>query len=60
MTKNLESADRILKLALAFTVILCYLFGIISGPMGVVLLVLSSAVVLFFVARMLFGWISMD
>lgn len=60
MTKNLESADRMLKLILAFSVVLCYLFGIISGPFGVLLLVLSSVLILFFVARVMFGWISMD
>jgi hypothetical protein len=44
MTKNLETADKIVKLSLAFLILILYYFGLIQGPFAEVLMVLSCVV----------------
>jgi len=44
MTKNLETADRIAKLALASVTVILYFFRMIQGPFAEALLVLSVTV----------------
>lgn len=39
--KNLDSADRILKVVLAISVVACYLPGVISGPFATILMVMA-------------------
>lgn len=51
MTKNLETADRIAKLALAITTTVLYLSGIIAGPSALALFLLSILVLLIFVLK---------
>lgn len=54
MTKNLETADRIVKLVLAVSTIVLFTAGIISGPFALTLVVLSSFVIVLFAARFFF------
>ena len=54
MTKNLETADTLVKLILAISTIILYITRIISGPFAVVLLILSIAIILLHVVRVLF------
>lgn len=60
MNPNLESADKVVKLLLAFSIILSYALGIIQGPVGVLLVILSTTLMLFFGIRLVFRWITMD
>ena len=45
MTRNLETADRIVKLVMALMMIVLYLVGMIHGPWATALLNLSILVV---------------
>lgn len=60
MTKNLESADHVAKITLAGAVIVSYLFDLITGPSAVILLVLAIVVVLSFIVRLAYKWMTMD
>lgn len=51
MTKNLETADRLVKLILAFTVSLAYFTGTISGPLAQVLMILGLIVIFIFIVK---------
>lgn len=51
MTKNLEHADSVVKLALAVSVLICYGFGIIAGPFAHALGFLSLVVIVIFIVR---------
>jgi hypothetical protein len=54
MTKNLETADKIAKLALALTTLVFYFFDIINGPFATGLMLLSVMVILvYFIKSML-------
>jgi hypothetical protein len=46
MTRNLETADRIVKLVMALMTIVLYMAGMIHGPWATALLILSVLVVL--------------
>jgi hypothetical protein len=46
MTKNMGSADRIIRVMIAVIVVALYFAGIVSGVLGIVLLVLSGIFVL--------------
>lgn len=46
MTKNMGSADRIIRVIIAAIVGILYFTGIISGTLGIVLLVLAGVFVL--------------
>jgi len=46
MKKNLGSADRIIRVILAAVLVALYYSGVISGTIGIVLVVLSAVFVL--------------
>lgn len=46
MKKNMGSADKILRIAIAVIVAVLYFTGIISGMLGTILLVLAAVFVL--------------
>ncbi len=46
MKKNMGIADRIIRIVIAAVVVVLYFIGIISGTLGIVLLVLSGVFVL--------------
>lgn len=60
MTKNLETADTVVKLVLAFAIIIFYFIGLITGPFAVVLLVLSIVVWLIFLAKIAYALMIRD
>jgi len=60
MTQNLESADHAAKLILASAVIISYMLDWVSGPSALVLLVLACVVVLSYILRMVYKWMTMD
>jgi hypothetical protein len=60
MTKNLETADTIVKLILAVLVITFYFSSVISGPLARVLMILSLIVLFIFFFRILLVFITRD
>lgn len=54
MTKNLETADTIVKLALAGFIIALFFMKVIAGPVAVALVVLSFLILLIYAARLIF------
>lgn len=60
MTKGLESADHIAKLFLSGGVILSYFFDWISGPSSLFLLLLALVVLLTFIVKIAYRWITLD
>lgn len=60
MTRNLETADIIVKVVLAITVIVFYFTRIINGPFAIALLVLAVAVLLIFLAKTIWALILRD
>ncbi len=46
MTKNMGSADRIIRMIIAATIVALYFTGIIRGALGLVLIALSAIFVL--------------
>jgi hypothetical protein len=60
MTKNLETADMVVKLTLAVTVLVFYFTRVITGPFATTLMILSSVVIVVFVTRLIFARIFMD
>ncbi len=46
MKKNMGSADKILRIAIAVIVAVLYFLGVISGLLGTILLVLAAVFVL--------------
>lgn len=60
MKKDIESADHVAKITLAGAVIVSYFFDLIRGPSAVILLVLAILVVLAFIVRIAYKWITMD
>lgn len=55
MTKNLETADMIVKLVLAVAVIIFYFTNLITGPFATTLLVLSIIVLVIFMAKAIYS-----
>lgn len=53
MMKNLETADRIVKLVLSVTTVILFFAGVIAGPFARVLVLLSFGVITIFVVRLL-------
>ena len=49
--RNLNSADRLIKLTLSVSVVVLYLIGIISGPEGIMLLILSCGLLAVYLAK---------
>lgn len=60
MTKNLETADMIVKLILALSAVIFYFAHIISGPVARVLMILGILVIVIFVARTLLTLLTRD
>lgn len=54
MIKNLETADKIVKLVLAVSVIVLFLTNVIAGPFAVALVILSFFVLIIYAARLLY------
>lgn len=52
MTKNLETADRIAKLALSVSTVVLFFTGIIAGPFARWLVILSFVIIGLFVVRL--------
>jgi hypothetical protein len=55
MTRNLETADVIVKLTLAIAVLILYFTRLITGPSATGLMILAIVVILIFVARLVFA-----
>lgn len=55
MNRNLETADLIVKLALAIMLLIFYFTGLISGSFALILAILSFGVVALFVAKFLWS-----
>lgn len=53
MTRNLETADYIVKLVLALGIIVLYLTKVIAGPFAIVLLVLAGLILLLDAVKLL-------
>jgi hypothetical protein len=53
MNKNLDTGDSIVKLVLSGLVMLTYFTGVITGPFAHVLFILSLAVVLIFMVKII-------
>lgn len=51
MIHNLNSADRLIKLTLSVSVVVLYLIGVISGPEGTMLLILSCSLLAVYLAK---------
>jgi hypothetical protein len=51
MTKNLDTADRIAKLALAGTTLILYFSRLIQGPFAGALLILSVTVIFIYLIK---------
>ncbi|MEO5603856.1 MAG: DUF2892 domain-containing protein [Cyclobacteriaceae bacterium] len=60
MTKNLKTADTIVKLILAVTVLIFYFTRLISGPFAMALMFLSLIVILIFLIQLFFTKVFMD
>lgn len=60
MSKNLETADKIVKLSLAMAVIVFYFIGVITGPFARALMIMASIVILIFSARIFLARYSKD
>jgi hypothetical protein len=60
MTKNIETADTIVKLILAVLVIAFYFSRVISGPLAQVLMFLAVIVLLIFVVKALLILVTRD
>lgn len=60
MTKNIDTADRILKIALSVAVLICYALGVMAGPMGLVLLILAATALASSLLKVFFSWMWMD
>ena len=54
MTKNLEAADRISKLALSTMTVVFYLFDLIQGPFATILMILSVTMILGYLIKIFF------
>jgi hypothetical protein len=53
MTKNLETADKIAKVSLSLTCLIFYALKIIRGPFAHALMILSVAVIVLYVIKLL-------
>lgn len=60
MTKNLETADMIVKLVLALSAVIFYFTRIISGPVARVLMILGVLIIVIFVVRILLTLLTRD
>ncbi|MBT1686461.1 hypothetical protein [Dawidia soli] len=60
MTKNLDTADTIVKLTLAVAVVVFYFGRVISGPVARGLVILAIALIVRFVAKALLLFITRD
>ena len=58
MTKNLETADTLVKLVLAISVILLYSADVIAGPFAVALVVLAALVLLIYAMTLFLSFLS--
>lgn len=53
MMKNLETADKMVKLVLSVTTVILFFAGVIAGPFARLLVVLSFGVIAIFLVRLL-------
>jgi hypothetical protein len=60
MTRDLETADTIVKLSLAITVVIFYFAKIITGLFATALMILGVIVLAIFLAKVLYARIFMD
>jgi hypothetical protein len=60
MTKNLENADMIVKLLLAFLVVVFYFTNVISGPLARALMILALLVIGIFAAKVILMMFTRD
>lgn len=60
MTRYLETADAIVRLTLAITVVIFYLTNMISGLFATALMILGVIVLAIFLAKVLYACIFMD
>ena len=60
MTKNLETAEKIVKLALAFCTVVFYFTRVISGPIATLLMILGLLVIGMFAVRVLVAFLTRD
>lgn len=60
MTKNLETADSIAKLALALMIITFHFTHVISGPLATFVVILAFVVILIFTVKLFLALITKD
>lgn len=60
MIKNLDTADAIVKLTLAFLIIVCYFTRVISGTMAVTLVALALLVIVIYAMKIFLTFITRD
>jgi hypothetical protein len=53
MPKNLDTADKMAKLSLSVMCLVLYFIGMISGPFAYTLMILSIAVIVLYVAKII-------
>jgi len=58
--KNLEIADRLTKLSLAFGVVVFYATGVINGPLARTLMILGTIMLLIFLAKVALMFFTRD
>lgn len=51
MTRNLETADRIVKLSLSGIILVLYVLNVIQGPFAHVLMIVSVAVIVLYIIK---------
>lgn len=60
MTKNLETADTIVKLVLSLMIIVFYFSHLISGPLASIVVILAFLVILIYSVKVFLAWITKD
>ncbi|MFZ6014409.1 MAG: hypothetical protein ACOYXT_28985 [Bacteroidota bacterium] len=60
MTRNLETADTIVKLVLALLIVLSYFSRVISGPLARIMTILAILVIAIFMAKVFLSFITRD
>lgn len=60
MTKNLETADTVVKLIFAIATLVFYFTNVINGPFATALLVLAVIVLLIFLAKAAYAMMVRD
>lgn len=55
MTKNLETADNIVKLVLSVSTVIFFFSGVIAGPFARALVILSFVTLGMFIVKLFYG-----